>query len=125
MILNLNGFYLLELLPDDLNNISAKKLSPKACQKLIWINPNISGINQFHNHIVGKASNKAYAITKTAPTKILVKISICCILHQRLIINIKSSHQQVYNNNLKVFNCTTQLTFKDAVTWRFIISFKR
>ncbi len=33
--------------------------SPRACEKLIAFNPKISGINQFHSHIVGRASNRA------------------------------------------------------------------
>jgi len=43
-------------------------LNPNACQKVISIRLNISGISQFYNHIKGKATNN--------PTITIVKINI-------------------------------------------------
>jgi len=40
------------------NNIDAKKFIPTACQKVSVGNPNITGINQFHNNISGKPNSK-------------------------------------------------------------------
>jgi len=40
-----------------------------ACQKLIFTNPNITGINQFHNNIVGNAINIAINAMLTIATK--------------------------------------------------------
>ena len=57
-------FIVLELL---LNNIPQRRFNPSACQKVILVNPNINGINQFHNHFIGNA-NKKHKITAIAKT---------------------------------------------------------
>ena len=36
----------------DLKNMLLNITNPNACQKVITVNPNIIGINQFHNHTV-------------------------------------------------------------------------
>lgn len=51
----------------DLNNIDDNTTKPNACPKVISIRLNISGISQFHNHIVSKA--------KSNPTITIVKIT--------------------------------------------------
>jgi hypothetical protein len=50
-------YFELELVELDLIRIELSTQRPRACQKSIIGNPKITGINQFHNHIVGNAKS--------------------------------------------------------------------
>ena len=56
-----------------LKSMPLKNISPMACQKFILVKPKINGINQFHNHINGKAKTTEKAKINRMNPKIIPK----------------------------------------------------
>lgn len=46
-----------------LKKVPAKKINPIVCQRLIFANPKIVGINQFHKNIVGNVNTITNMLT--------------------------------------------------------------
>lgn len=58
--------------------------NPSACQNVMVFKPKITGINQFHNHMVGRANSTAITNNNKSPNItspiIFATVSICQLI---------------------------------------------
>ena len=73
------NYYLLLVLELFIKKLLSKD-NPNACQNVIDVNPKISGINQFHNHIIGNDVNTPINTAVPITTKTFTNTSIIIYL---------------------------------------------